>query len=105
LAELNIDRQVKKKLKELAELNIDHQIKKELKELAAFQDKDPYINTLRDQVTSQTAKVQDGQYAIQEGVIHFKNHKSYPFWKPMLPSSLENGVIKMCTYFLGSCRK
>jgi hypothetical protein len=39
-------------------LNIDPQVKKELKELAAFQDKDPYIKTLKDQVTNQSAEVQ-----------------------------------------------
>ena len=41
-------------------LNIDLQVRKELKELAAFQDKDPYIKTLEDQVTNQPAEVQDG---------------------------------------------
>jgi hypothetical protein len=42
-------------------LNIDPQVKKELKELAAFQDKDPYIKTFKDQVTNQPAEVQDGR--------------------------------------------
>jgi hypothetical protein len=33
-------------------LNVDSQVKKELKELAAFQDKYPYIKTLKDHVTN-----------------------------------------------------
>ena len=40
-------------------LNIDSQVKKELKELATFQDKNPYIKTLKDQVANHLAKVQD----------------------------------------------
>jgi hypothetical protein len=39
------------------QLNIDLQVKKELKELTAFQDNDPYIKTLKDQVTNQPAEV------------------------------------------------
>jgi hypothetical protein len=82
-------------------LNIDPQVKKELKELAAYQDKDPYIKTLKDQVTNQPAEVQDRWYEVLDGVIHCKNHKSYPFWRPMLPLSLENKVIKFVHFSLG----
>jgi len=60
---------------------------------------------LKDQVTNKSAEVQDGRYAILDGVIQCKNQKGYSFWRPMLPSSLENKVIKICTSFLGSCRK
>jgi hypothetical protein len=60
-------------------LNTDPQVKKELKELAAYQDKDPYIKTLKDQVTNQPAEVQERWHAVLDGVIHCKNHKSYPF--------------------------
>jgi hypothetical protein len=80
-------------------LNVNSQVKKELKELAAFQDKVPYIKTLKDQVTNQSAEVHDGRYAILDGVIHCKNHKGYSFWRPMLPSSLENNVIKFLHFF------
>ena len=62
--------------------NIDSQVKKELKELATFQDKDPYIKTLKDHVTNQSAEVQDRRYAIPDGVIHCKNHKGYHFGDP-----------------------
>jgi hypothetical protein len=82
-------------------VNIDPHIKKELKELAAFQDKDPYIKTLKDRIDNQTAKVQDEQYAILDGVIHCKKHKGYSFWRPMLPSNLENKVIKFVHLSLG----
>jgi len=82
-------------------LNIDPQVKKELKELATFQDKDPYIKTLKDRVTNQPAEVQDGRYAVLDGVIHCKNHKGYLFWRPMLLSSLENKVIKFVHLSLG----
>jgi hypothetical protein len=82
-------------------LNIDPQVKKELKELPAFQNKDPYIKTLKDHVTNQSAEVQDGRYAILNGVIHCKNHKGYSFWRPMLSSSLENNVIKFVHFSLG----
>ena len=82
-------------------LNTDSQVKKELKELAAFQDKDPYIKTLKDQVTNQPTEVQDRRYAILDGVIHCKNHKGYPFWRRMLPSSLKNKVIKFVHFSLG----
>jgi hypothetical protein len=81
-------------------LNIDLQVKKELKELAAFQDEDPYIKTLKDRIAKQTAEVQDGRYAILDGVIHYKNHKGYSFWRPMLPSNLENKVIKFVHFSL-----
>jgi hypothetical protein len=82
-------------------LNIDPQVKKELKELAAFKDKDHYKKTLKDQVTNQPAEVQDGRYAALDGMIHSKNHKGYLFWRPMLPSSLENKVIKFVHLSLG----
>ena len=55
-------------------LKIDPQVKKELKEVAAFQDKDPYIRSLKDQVTNQSSEIQD---AILDGVIHCNNHKGY----------------------------
>jgi hypothetical protein len=59
-------------------LNIDPpQVKKALKELAAFQDKDPYIKSLKDESTSQPAEVQDRRYAILDVVIHCENHKGY----------------------------
>ena len=56
---------------------------------------------MKDKVTNQTAKVQDEQYAILDGVIHCKNHIGYSFWRPMLPSSLENKVIKFVHFSLG----
>ena len=59
---------------ETVKLNLDPQVKKEIKKLAAFQDNDPYIISLKDQVTKQPAEVEDGRYAIVDGVIHFKNH-------------------------------
>ena len=59
---------------ETVKFNIDPQVKKEIEELAAFQDNDPYIRSLKDQVTKQPAEVQDGRYAILDGVINFKNH-------------------------------
>jgi hypothetical protein len=83
-------------------LDINSQVKKELKELAAFQDKDPYIKTLKDQVTNQPAEVQDGRYANLDGAIYCKNHKSYSFWRPMLPSRLENKLVKFVLYAYGS---
>jgi hypothetical protein len=82
-------------------LNIDLQVKKELKELAAFQDKGPYIKSLKDQLNNQPAAVQDGRYAILYGVIHCKNHKGYSFWRPILPSTLENKVMKFVRLSLG----
>jgi hypothetical protein len=63
--------------------------------------KDPYIKTLKDQVTNQANKIQNGRYAILDGVVHCKNHNSYPFWRPMLPLSLENKVIKFAHLSLG----
>jgi len=82
-------------------LNIDPQVKKKLKELALFLDKDPYIKTLKDHVINQPAEVQDGRYAVLDGVIHCKNHKGYLFWRPKLPSSLENKVIKFVHFSWG----
>ena len=61
----------------------------------------PYTKTLKDHVTNQPAKVQDGRYAVLDGVIHCKNHKGYSFWRPMLLSSLENKVIKFVHLYLG----
>jgi hypothetical protein len=60
-------------------LNIQAQVKKELKELAVFQDKDPYITSLKDKVTNQPAEVQDGRYAIVDGVIHLRTLKAIHF--------------------------
>ena len=82
-------------------LSIDSQVKKELRELAAFQDKDPYIKTWRDHITNQSAEVQDRWYAVLDGVVHFKNHTNYPFCRPVLPSRLENKVIKFVHFSLG----
>lgn len=84
------------------QLYLDPQVKKGLKELAAFQDKDPYIKTLKDQVANHPAEVQDGRHAVLDGVIHCKNHKGYSFWRPMFLSSLENKVIKFVHFSLGN---
>jgi hypothetical protein len=59
-------------------LNIDAQVKKELNDLAAYQDNDPYIKNLKDQVPNQPADVHDWRYAVVDGVIHCKNHEGYP---------------------------
>jgi hypothetical protein len=59
-------------------LNIHPQVKKELKDSAAYQDNDPYIKNLKDQVTNQPAEVHDWRYAVVDGVIHCKNHEGYP---------------------------
>ena len=74
-------------------LNIDLQVKKELRELAAYQDKDPYIKSLKHQATNQPTEVQDGRYAVLDCVIPCKNHKSYQLGRPMLPSNLENARV------------
>jgi hypothetical protein len=83
------------------ELNIDHQVKKDLKELAVYQDNDPCIKNLKERVVTQPVEVTGGRYAMLDGVMHCKNHKGYPFWRPILPSSLENKVIKFVHLSLG----
>jgi len=56
---------------------------------------------LKDELTNQPAEVQGRRYAFLDDVIHCKNHKGYSFWRPMLPSSLENKVIKFVHLSLG----
>jgi hypothetical protein len=65
-------------------------VKKEPKELAAYQDKDRYIKALKVEVTNQPSEIQNGYNAVLDGVVHCNNHKSYPFWRTMLTSTLEN---------------
>jgi hypothetical protein len=74
--------------------NIDPHVKNDQKDLAAHQDDDPYTKVLKERIINQSAEAQDGRYAILDGVVHGKNHKGYPFWRPLLPSSLENKIIK-----------
>jgi hypothetical protein len=83
------------------ELNIDPQVKKDLKDLATHQDDDPYMKDLKEGIINQSAEAQDGRYAILDGVVHGKNHKGYPFWRPLLPTSLANKIIKCVHLSLG----
>ena len=82
-------------------LEIDPQVKKDLKDLAAHQDKDPYIKGLKDRIIDQPSEQKDSRYAVLNGAVHCKGHKGYAFWRPILPSSLENKVIKFVHQCLG----
>ena len=82
-------------------LNIDSQVMKELKDLAAYQDNDPHIKNLKDQVTNQIVEVHDWRCAVVDGVIHCENHEGYSVWRQMLPSSLQNKVVTFVHLSLG----
>jgi hypothetical protein len=75
------------------DLNLDPQIKQELKDLATLQTQDVRIEELKRKLATSHTTMTD-KYKLEKGVLYCKDDRSFPFWRPYLPASLENKVIK-----------
>lgn len=72
-------------------LNIDTKLKGELKNLAHHQASDPYVVKARERLASGAATYLD-KYMLRNEVLYQKGI-NYPYWRPVLPSSLEDRAI------------
>jgi hypothetical protein len=73
-------------------LNIDLSVKRELKDLATHQAADQRLARIIEGLDKYPVQV-DPKYKMLDGILYSMDHKRYPFWRPMLPSSLDNLVI------------
>jgi hypothetical protein len=81
-------------------LNLDKSLKKELKDLARHQSEDLRLVDLRQRVMEDPCSVQE-RYLIRNHILFVKDNKTYPYWRPVLPKNLEYRVINYVHTLLG----
>jgi len=74
-------------------LNIDPSVTHELKDLAAHQAADQRLARITERLNKYPNQV-GLKYKLLNGILYSTDQKHYPFWRPMLPSTLDNLVIK-----------
>jgi hypothetical protein len=74
-------------------LDIDPSIKRELKDLANHQAADQRLARIIEGLDKFPVQA-DTKYKISDGILYSMNRKRHPFWRLMLPSALDNLVIK-----------
>ena len=72
-------------------LHLDSQIKEDLKKLANFQAQDHKIEEIKLKLARQPNLSQ--KYSLQGDILYCKDNKFHPYWKPYLPTGLEDKVI------------
>jgi transposase InsO family protein len=82
------------------DLNIDKAIGKKLKDLATFQRRDPKLRAIIE-TTARTADQEGERYMLRQQVLYCKGGKNYPYWRAVLPAELESDVIKFTHESLG----
>lgn len=80
-------------------LNIDPQVKTSLKDLEAHQSSDPWVRKIKENLTKQP--IPQTSDRLSNGMVQCKGHKSYTFWRPILPASLEKKNITFVHALLG----
>jgi hypothetical protein len=78
----------------------DQTLKEELKRLEFHHSNDPVLRSIKEKLKEDTIKFQD-KYMIREHILYCKNQHNYPYWRIMLPPSLEHQVIKYTHYTPG----
>jgi len=81
-------------------LNIDPSVKHELKKLAAHQAADQRLARITERLNEYPNQV-GLKYKLLNGILYSIDQKHCPFWRPMLPSTLDNLVIKYVHTSLG----
>jgi hypothetical protein len=73
------------------DLGIDTSIGRNLNDLAVFQAQDPTIHKTVEAI-KQRPTLSDERYLLRRDILYSKDSKSYPNWRPVLPSELEKQV-------------
>jgi len=81
-------------------LNIDPCVTHELKDLAARQSANQRLARIKEILNKYPNQV-DPKYKLLNGILYSIDQKHHPFWRPMLPSTLNNPVIKYVHTSLG----
>ena len=82
------------------DLNIDPDVTQELKDLAGHQAADKRLARLTEGLKKYPTQV-NPKYKLSNGILYSMDQKHYPFWRPMLPSTMDNLVIKYVHTSLG----
>jgi hypothetical protein len=81
-------------------LNIDPGVTHELKDLTARQAADQRLARITERLNKYPTQV-DTKYKLLNGIFYGIDQKHHSFWRPMLPSTLDNLVIKYVHTSLG----
>jgi len=73
------------------DLGIDTSIGRNLNDLAVFHAQDPKIHKTVEAI-KQRPTLSDERYLLRRDILYSKDSKSYPNWRPVLPSELEKQV-------------
>jgi hypothetical protein len=82
------------------DLGTDRTLMKELGNLLEHQLGDPILKRLREEVESDPTKL-EGRYMVRSSILYCKNDRTHPYWRVMLPSPLEQRVIRYVHTLLG----
>jgi hypothetical protein len=74
-------------------INIDPSVKRELKDLATHQAADQRLATIIEGLDKYPVQVET-KYKMSDGTLYNMDQKRHQFCRPMLPSALDNLVIK-----------
>jgi hypothetical protein len=78
-------------------LNIDPGVTHELKDLAAHQAADKRLARIVEILNKYPTQV-NPKYRLSNGILYSMDQKHHPFWRPILPSTLDNLVITYVQY-------
>jgi len=81
-------------------LTIDPGVTHELKDLATNQAADQRIARITERLNKYPNQV-DPKYKLLNGILYRIDQRHHPFWRPMLPSTLDNLIIKYVHTSLG----
>lgn len=82
------------------DLGVDTSVNRKLNRLATFQARDPRTWPIV-QATLQAPDQTDGTYLVRGGILYGKGKEQYVYWRAVLPTVLENDVIKYVHESLG----
>jgi hypothetical protein len=82
------------------DLGTDRTLKKELGNLSEHQLGDLNLRKLREEVEKDPTKL-EGKYMIRNNILYCKNDRTHQYWRVMLPSQLEQRVIRYAHTLLG----
>jgi hypothetical protein len=81
-------------------LNTDPGETHELKDLATYQAGDQRLARITERLNKLPTRI-DPKYKLLNGILYSIDLKHHPFWRPMLPSTRDNLVIKYTHTSLG----
>lgn len=82
------------------DLKIDKGILKQLKKLPKLQQGNPNLQTIKEEIQTNPAKVH-AKYSLKNGIVCTKDHNKHKYWRIMLPKELEAPIFKYVHQSLG----